>query len=86
MDSVAYMYMRTGSVTVCGEVMKIDIVTSCTSASASSRSSMIRTSSRCVRRVAHSLLRTAAASAIAMPTATRTPSNIRWGRVTNRVS
>lgn len=27
-DSVAYMYMRTGSVTVLGEVTKIDIVTS----------------------------------------------------------
>jgi len=27
-DSVASMYMRTGSVTVCGEVMKIDMVTS----------------------------------------------------------
>ena len=28
MDSVAYMYMRTGSVTVLGEVTKIDMVTS----------------------------------------------------------
>ena len=27
-DSVAYMYMRTGSVTVCGEVTKIDMVNS----------------------------------------------------------
>lgn len=27
-DSVAYMYMRTGSVTVAGEVMKMDRVTS----------------------------------------------------------
>ena len=27
-DSVAYMYMRTGSVTVAGEVTKIDIVSS----------------------------------------------------------